>query len=253
MKKNLLVAVAIASLVVTSVAFAEGQNAGSADGETTKTQWQIKQEELKTQREAAQAERQTNVEARKTEMESKKQEALAQRCAQIQERVSARFTSFGENNGKRMAVYANMKNRISKFITRLSGEGYDTAKIQADLVVLGTMIQQFETDKQAQMAKLQETHSLACGHSDGEFKGGLTEARTLLTKVHADAMAIRKYMLETVRPDILALKKQKVEAVKSTSDSETPDSEESKKDHATDIVPVTTTSPVPTTTDSNEQ
>lgn len=230
MKKNLLVAVAIASLVVTSVAFAEGQNAGSASGETTKTQWQTKQEELKTQREAAQAERKAKLEEQKTERENKQQEMLAQRCAKIQERVSTKLANFGENNGERLAVYTNMKNRISKFITKLSGAGYDTAKIQADLVVLETMIQQFETDKQAQMAKLQETHSLACGHSDGEFKGGLTEARTLLTKVHADAMAIRKYMLETVRPDILALRKQKVETVKATTEPE-----------ESDATPVTTT------------
>jgi len=211
MKKKLLFALAIASLAMTSVAFAEDVTTTS---ETSKTNLQTQREELRGRRAEIRDERVASAEERQTARQAKRDESIEQRCARIQERVMERSANFeGRKNGH-MAVYENMTNRISKFIERLSGQGYDVSKIQADLVVLKEKIQKFSTDFAAQAAKLGETKNLACGHSDGEFRSGLLGVRTMMQGVRADAMDIRKYMLNTVRPDIQALRKQKIEEKK---------------------------------------
>jgi uncharacterized protein YdhG (YjbR/CyaY superfamily) len=181
----------------------ETTNTAASVAATKKAAWSNQQAEFQ-QKQAA-------VEAKKTEMQQKKDEMLAQKCAKIQERVAERSSNFEGIKEKHMSVYKNMADRISKFIDRLSGQGYDVSKIQADLVVLNEKIQKFSTDFSAQTAKLGETKDFACGHSDGEFRGKLAEARTEMQAVRADAADIRNYMSATVRPDILALKEQKKE------------------------------------------
>ncbi len=160
-------------------------------------------------------------ESGRVDIQQKKEEMLTQRCAKIQERIQNRMGNMEAGKENHMEVYQNMATRVSKFIERLSGEGYDTAKVKADLEILKTKIQKFSTDRAAQMTTLGETKNYACGKTDGEFKGKLAEARTSLQLVHADAMDIRKYMLTTVRPDIQALRTQKVEAKKTTDATKT--------------------------------
>jgi hypothetical protein len=198
---------------------------------TKRAAWGAQQAEMQAQHATNLAQRQTNQElhqanqAASDALKVQRQAMMDQRCQNIQQKMDARVSGFDSNNGKRMAVYTNMQDRISKFITRLSGEGYDTSKVQADLVILGQKIKQFETDKQAQMAKLDETKTFTCGHSNGEFMGKLGEARSTLMTVHKDAMDIRQFMLTTVRPDIMAIRKLKMDSKSSTTpnlSTETP-------------------------------
>jgi hypothetical protein len=176
--------------------------------------------EMKAERDQIKTEKMDNQQQRQEERTQLKEKSIEERCAMIQERIQNRIGNFDNGNEKHMAVYKNMVDRISKFIEKLSGAGYDTSKVKADLEVLEGMIAQFSADKDARLAKLNETKGFACGHSDGEFKAKLLEARKALQLVHQDAMDIRKYMLNTVRPDIQALKKQKVDA-KNNADADT--------------------------------
>ncbi|EKE10667.1 MAG: hypothetical protein ACD_15C00217G0015 [uncultured bacterium] len=206
MKKNLLL-LAIFSLL----SFA---GASSAQAIMTEEERTAKKSEIKAAREE-----------KREEMIQKKEEKVEKRCAKVQEKIQSRIENFGDGKEKHMAVYKNMVDRISKFIERLSAEGYDTSKVKADLEVLKGKIEKFSTDKDARLARLDETKNYACGKSDGEFKAKLAEARTALKLVHADAADIRKYMLNTVRPDIQALKKQKIETKKTTEGSKAEEPE----------------------------
>ena len=208
MKKSLWMVLAIAAMTTSSIALANQTittTKTKEDMEATRTAaWGAKQDELK--------QKETN----RIEMQAKQEEMQAQKCARIQERVSERTGKVNDVKEKHMSVYKNMVNRISKFIERLSGQGYDVSKIEADLVVLNEKIQKFSTDYSAQTMKLGETKQFACDRSDDEFKSKLTEVRKMSELVRADAMEIRKYMQETVRVDIQALRKQKIERVEST-------------------------------------
>jgi hypothetical protein len=205
MRKKMLM---LALFSMTSLAAAHGANAFMTEEQKTQ-----RKNDLTAARETKQEER-----------TQKKEAGAEQRCAMIQERIQNRIGNFDDKKDMHMAVYANMVDRISKFIEKLSGEGYDTAKIKADLETLQEKIAKFSTDKDARLAALNETKSFACGHSDGEFKAKLAEARKALQLVRADAMDIRKYMLTIVRPDIQALNKQRVET-KSAANGTKPELE----------------------------
>lgn len=205
MKKSLLVSLVAASMAMSGVAFAQDETV------TQNPDWQARQEK----REEVRAGKKTAIEDRKEERQQKREETREQRCARIQERITERASNFEDRKEKHFSVYSNMTDRISKFIEKLSDQGYDVSKIKADLAVLEEKIQKFSTDYAAQAAKVGETKNLVCGNSDGEFKNGLVQSRTMLKAVHDDAADIRKYMLTTVRPDIQALRQQKVE-VKNT-------------------------------------
>ncbi|MDP1833727.1 MAG: hypothetical protein U0944_00425 [Candidatus Moranbacteria bacterium] len=202
MKKNLLFALVAVSLMMSSAAYAEEEI------ETQKTNGQIRQEN----REEIRAGKKTAIEDQKGEQQQKREETREQRCARIQERIANGSTDADNRKEKHMSVYGNMVDRISKFITRLADDDYDVSKIQADLAVLEEKIQKFSDDYATQVAKIGDTKNLACGQSDGDFKNGLVEARAMMKNVRADAADIREYMLKTVRPDIQALRGQKVKA-----------------------------------------
>lgn len=235
MKKKLLILLAIVALSISSVALAQENENESESNEAQKTSWQEKRDEMEKKREEIKTEKKAKLEERQNEMKQEKEEKLAERCAKIQEKVQERSGNLDSIKEKHMSVYQNMTDRISKFIERLSGQGYDVSKIQADLVVLKEKIQKFSDDFSAQATKLGETKDLACGHSDGEFKGKLVEARKMMKTVHADAMDIRTYVRTVVRVDIQALRNQKVEdkkleAEKTTAaESETETENESEE------------------------
>jgi len=206
-KKIVGIFVFSALVMLTGVAFADN----TVDSNSTKKMSaQEKQDTLTEIRKEKQAE----VENKKAEMQEKREESLEEKCLRIQEKVQERSGNLEDAKEKHMAVYENMTERISKFIEKLSTDGYDVAKIEADLVVLQEKIQSFSDDFAAQSSKLAETKDLACGHSDGEFKGKLIEARLAVKMSHTDAMEIRKYVQNTLRVDIQALRSQKIETVK---------------------------------------
>jgi len=196
MKKKIVVASVAFFLAAFSVALAEQgttRNFGQKRAEW-KLQRQQKIDELKIKKE---------------EFKNLRQQFTAERCAKIQERIGTKTTNFDNGKVKHMSVYTNMKNRISKFIARFKKAGYDVAKIEADLKTLEDKITKFSDDYAAYVAKLKETKSFACGHSEGDFKGILLESKTLLKTVHQDAADIRTFVHNTIKADIMALRGQK--------------------------------------------
>lgn len=200
---------AMATLSLTNVAWAEISTESSVNtNEVQKNKFEQREEQRKAfeeKRAAMQVSRQEETEKR-----------VAEKCAMIQAKIAERNTKFEGNKAKHTAVYSNMTERISKFITRLSGEGYDVSKVKADLEILKEKISKLESDLATQNAKMNETKDFACGHSDGDFKGKLVEARTMMQTIHAEAMEVRKFVQTTIRPDIQALRTQKVETKKAT-------------------------------------
>jgi hypothetical protein len=218
MKKGLLTLLAVASLATNATALAVENNTTIPVPKLTAEEREaIKNEKIET-RSATQAERQSAV-------EQKKEELQTQRCARIQERVNARSEKINGIKENHMSVYRNMITRIFKFIGRLSEQGYDVSKIEADLAILKEKIKKFSTDYSAQSAKTNEARQYACDHSDNEFREKLVEARAMAVTVRADAMEIRKYIQETIIVDIKALRQQKIENVKSTTNAQTNASE----------------------------
>ncbi len=136
-------------------------------------------------------------------------ETVEQRCARITKNIEKKTTGFDENKDRHYNAYKNLDDRLTKLSAKLKAKGYDVTELDADLVVLDGKIKTFATDYAAYLAKLGETKEYACGHSDGDFKAKLAEARALLKKVREDSQDIKNYFLNTIRPDIKKIRDQK--------------------------------------------
>lgn len=139
-----------------------------------------------------------------------KLETAEEKCARITKNIENRTAGFDENKDRHYEAYKNLKDRMEKFLAKLTEKGYDVTEFKADLTVLNTKIQKFADDYAAYQAKLGETKEYACGHSDGDFKAKLGEARVLLKTVREDSKDIKNYYLNTIKPDLKEIRKQKV-------------------------------------------
>lgn len=134
-------------------------------------------------------------------------QTFEQKCASIQSKITTKITNYDIKKEAHIKAYNNLKTRLQKAIDRLGSKGYDTSKVKADLVVLGQKIDKFSQDYATYIAKLKELQTLACGHSEAQFKENLVAVRNLLKVVHQDGLDIRSYYRNTIREDIKALRK----------------------------------------------
>ncbi len=132
------------------------------------------------------------------------------KCDFIETNVARKVTKFETNRNKHVTSYIKTKERVAALVTKLEAKGYDVTKLKADLTEYDAKIKKFSDDHVAYVAALTSTQEFACGKSEGEFKSQLAAARAVLKTVHDDSVAIRTYWAETVKPDILALKAQKI-------------------------------------------
>ena len=137
-------------------------------------------------------------------------ETAEEKCARITKNIEKRTEAFDENKDRHYEAYKNLKDRMEKFLAKLTDKGYDVTELKADLVVFNTKIQKFADDYAAYQSKLGETKDFACGHADADFKAKLAEARTLLKTVREDSKDIKNYYLNTIKPDLKAISKQKM-------------------------------------------
>lgn len=197
MKKILTIALVVAALITVNIASAKADDAIFQN-------FKLKREEWRTQRQATLE----KIKQQKEKFKINKEKLTAEKCAKIQERVQNRVSNFDDKKGKHISVYTNLVNRINKFIARFDKEKLDTTTIKSHLAELQIKIDKFKEDYAAYIAKLKESKTLTCGHSEGEFKGVLLEAKTLLKTVHDDAADIRTYVRTTIFADLKALKAQ---------------------------------------------
>jgi hypothetical protein len=233
-RKILALVLSLFALAYVSLAFAE-ENAGNNQGTTgsiqeRKTEWGQKRGIVKAtweqKKEQWKTERENILEKWKQEKDKLrndfKEKFTAERCARIQKRVEERTSNFDERQGKHKKVYDNLVNRINKFISRFEAAKLDTTNLKSYLVTLQEKMDKFSTDYAAYIAKLKESKSFTCGHSEGEFKGALVDAKAELKMVHDDAADIRAHMKNTIIPEIKTLR-DKMPKDENKDEDKTPD------------------------------
>lgn len=137
-----------------------------------------------------------------------KERFTEERCVQIQGRINEKILSFDTVDEKYMSVYTNLVNRNNKFIDRFKVSGLNTDTIKSHLAELQIKIDKFKDDFANYKAKLNGLKSITCGHSEGEFRGALLEAKELLKTAHSDAVDIRTYARTVIFEDLKTLKAQ---------------------------------------------
>ena len=130
-------------------------------------------------------------------------------CEKRQGKIEEKIAKFEGNKVKHMEAYNNLQDRLEKLSDKLSAKGYNITILDADISVLEGKITQFETDFKAALTKMEEAKDYVCNnHTAVENKNEMKAARDLIKKVRQDSVEIRNYYKSTIRPYIVAIKKQ---------------------------------------------
>jgi len=130
-------------------------------------------------------------------------------CEKRQGKIEENKAKFEERKVKHMEAYNNLLDRLKKLSDKLSAKNYDVTDLDEDVIVLEEKIGQFETDFTVALDKIKEAKNYVCdGHTSVENKSEMKAARDLIKKVRQDSVEIRNYYKNTIRLDILAIKKQ---------------------------------------------
>ena len=157
-----------------------------------------------------QTERSARPDIQRTAQPDKRQEKerlTEEKCQRIGQRLDERLTKLTEREGKHVERYQRQQQRVKTIVDKLAAEGFDVTQLRTDEQALVAKITQLKADFDAYLGKLRESKNFTCGHSEGEFKARLQEARALHARVKADAKDIREYFKNTIRADIRALRK----------------------------------------------
>jgi hypothetical protein len=134
---------------------------------------------------------------------------LEQACQRITSVIDQRITAYDNHKEDHVQRYNNIVNRVTALVSKLTDKGYDVSKLTTDLQTLNGMIKDFATDYTNFINTLKDAKQFACGNSQGQFAVKVEEARGFLKQAREQAVAIRSFILETIKPDLQALKDQK--------------------------------------------
>ncbi len=184
-----------AILLSSGFAFAREENMNRAAVKEDKEKYRIQMQETK----------EANKETRE-EWKEKREENQDQRCDLAEGRISNKISKFDENKENHIERYKHIKEAVSNLVSRLKEKGLDTGNLEKYLTELDSKINDMASDYQAFISKLKETQSFACGESNGDFASKLNEAKAARLTVWQDAVEIRKYIIETIRPEMKRLR-----------------------------------------------
>lgn len=194
--------VALAAIVPITPAFAQS----STDGTTTTVE--------DSQKESVQQMREQNREqgqGLKQQIQTNREQKAQERCQNVQTRLNDKLTQV-QNNKKNFGVaFTNMKARLQRLSDRLAAKNIDVTKLNEDIATLGTKIDKLNQDHDNFLTNLQATISESsqdCVATQGQFMSKLSSSRSLAKTVEQDRLDIRNFFQSTIRPDIMAIRKQ---------------------------------------------
>ncbi|HSX46953.1 MAG TPA: hypothetical protein VLF87_03130 [Patescibacteria group bacterium] len=119
----------------------------------------------------------------------------------VKGRVKGIETSRGE-------VYKNMVDRLTDLSGKLKAKNVDTTALDADIATLQGKITTFNTDLATYKQAVTDLSAMDCKSDPDGFKASLDAARSALTKVSQDALAIRSYVNDTIKPLLKTIRDQ---------------------------------------------
>ena len=137
------------------------------------------------------------------------QDRTAKKCELLTNNIQNRINAYNNKKNAHIKRYENLKNTVSKVITRLEEKGYDVSSLKIALNELDSKIKKFTSDYDIFIEKLENTGNYSCGQSEGEFLNSLEEAKTALQTVLQDAKDIKNYYTEVIKKEISDLREQK--------------------------------------------
>lgn len=151
----------------------------------------------------------TTTKPAKSDLTERAKENKEKRCEAVTSKVTERVEKFDNNRQDNVIKHKRMVDGVKKIVEKLKEKGYDVTKLEADLKELDSKIVTAAKDFEVFITLLRESKSFACGESQGQFTAKMAEAKKQLAVVKQDRMAIREYFVNTIKPDIKAVREQK--------------------------------------------
>jgi hypothetical protein len=123
----------------------------------------------------------------------------------ITERIETMIARFNNNKDRHVAAYNAVKAKVTEIVTTMSAKGYDTSKLQADLVTWDQMVVKAAQDYAAFINLLQNAEQFTPLGSEGQFQSAMAQARAQLRLFRQDSLDVRNYYQTVIRPDVAAL------------------------------------------------
>lgn len=135
-----------------------------------------------------------------------KQTTNAEKCAKITSKIDEKINKFNSNSDHPRLT--KLQQKLTEVISRLKAKGYDTSKLEEDLVTLKTKTDTCKTAYGQFIAKLGATKNFACGQSQGQFKAALQAGKDEMRKAQAACKDAKNFLETILKKDLQTLRNQ---------------------------------------------
>lgn len=186
---------------------------GQDDSSSTTQQDTTTETKKETLTEQQKKELSERIQKRKSEAKAKlnytQEKRLKSRCKNAQglvRSVGSRVKGVETSRGK---VHTNLVDRLKSLETKLKSKGVDTTTLQSQITELEAKIATFNADLAVYKQAVSDLGNIeGCTADPAAFKASLEAARSALTKVREDAVAIRSYVKDTIKPTLKEIRAQ---------------------------------------------
>lgn len=148
----------------------------------------------------------TRINNLKTKLTETEQKHLQTRCKAAQGNIMSLVTRTGEIKTKRSTIHENIIDKLNKIVTKLKAKNVDTTSLESQIKELQTKINTFNLDLATYTATVTDLSNMDCATDPTGFKASLETARTQRDTVAKDAAAIRTYLSETIKSELIRIK-----------------------------------------------
>lgn len=168
----------------------------------------------------------TRVQNRKSQLKVKlstvQQKRLKDRCKSAQgliRNANGKAKSVETSRGK---MHTKLIDRLKELSINLKTQSIDTADLDATITDLEAKIATFNTDQATYQQAVSDLANIDdCTSDPAAFQASLESARVALKQVHEDAVAIRSYVKDTIKPTLNTIREQlHVQATDNTDNTE---------------------------------
>ena len=193
------VMVAASTGLILSVLIAVPVLADDATASTTNNQTQTTQ----TDSQKRIAKREAALKIKLTTIEQKR---LQLRCKSAQGTIRSLQAKASTLGTSRTQLYSDLVTKLNTLQAKLDSKKADTTDLKSEITSLQTKIDSFKADITTYTEAVSDLSSMDCVADPNGFKASLEEARSDLIKTRTDAVGIRSYVTDTIRPTLAKIR-----------------------------------------------
>lgn len=155
---------------------------------------------------------QQRLDNRKAELKIKltalQQQRITLKCKASQGLLSRLDGRINGIDTSRTNVYKQVADKLTALDTKVKADGIDTTQLESEIDSFNTQVSTFQTDLSAYKLAVSDLAAMDCVKDPVAFQASLQAARTAHDKTATDALAIRKYVDDTIKPTLQQLRTQ---------------------------------------------